>query len=209
VERATNRIEGVGTLMARYSQEHKDATRRRIIETAGRRFKQDGIDASGIATLMADAGLTNGAFYAHFDSKDDLVATVVGEELGRQAASFGELPRGRAGLEAFVRAYLSAQHRDNPDHGCPSAALLDEIGRCPATTKEAYTDGAQAILDEISARLTPEDPVSARGTALSLFTMLVGALQLARALSDTKLSDAVLAEATQNALTILAATSTS
>ena len=81
--------------MARYSQEHKDATRRRIIETAGRRLKRDGIDGSGIATLMADAGLTNGAFYAHFDSKDDLVATVVGEELGRQATAFGELPPGR------------------------------------------------------------------------------------------------------------------
>jgi AcrR family transcriptional regulator len=195
--------------MARYSQEHKDATRRRIIETAGRRFKQDGLDGSGIATLMADAGLTNGAFYAHFDSKDDLVATVVGEELGRQAAEFGELPPGRAGLEAFVHEYLSPQHRDNPDRGCPSAALLDEIGRCTAATKQAYTDGAQAILDEISARLAPEDPGSARGTALSLFTMLVGAMQLSRAMADKELSDAVLAEGIQSGLTILAATSTS
>ncbi len=67
--------------MARYDQEHKDATRRRIIEAAGRRLKRDGIDGSGIATLMADAGLTNGAFYAHFTSKDDLVASVVQEEL--------------------------------------------------------------------------------------------------------------------------------
>ena len=116
--------------MARYDKEHKEATRRRIIETAGRRFKQDGIDGSGIATLMGDAGLTNGAFYAHFDSKDDLVATVVGEELGRQAAAFGELPPGRAGLEEFVRWYLSRDHRDHRDTGCPSAALLDEIGRC-------------------------------------------------------------------------------
>ena len=57
--------------MARYSPEHKEATRRRMIETAGRRFKSDGIDGSGIATLVADAGLTNGAFYGHFTSKDD------------------------------------------------------------------------------------------------------------------------------------------
>ncbi len=195
--------------MARYSQEHKDATRQRIIETAGRRFKHDGIDGSGVATLMADAGLTNGAFYAHFDSKDDLVATVVGEELGRQAASLAELPPGRTGLVAFVHEYLSPQHRDKPGGGCPSAALLDEIGRCSAATKKAYTAGAQAILDEISARLTPEDPGSARGTALSLFTMLVGAIQLSRALADKTLSDAVLAEGIQSALTILAATSRS
>ena len=64
--------------MPRYDKEHKKATRRRIIETAGQRFKQDGFDGSGVATLMADAGLTNGAFYAHFDSKEDLFATVVG-----------------------------------------------------------------------------------------------------------------------------------
>ena len=61
----------------RYGKENKESTRRRIIESAGRRFKQDGIDGSGIATLMNDAGLTNGAFYAHFASNDDLVATAV------------------------------------------------------------------------------------------------------------------------------------
>src|SRR5690348_4751794 len=107
---------------------------------------------------MADAGLTNGAFYAHFDSKDDLVATVVGDQLSRQAADFGELPDGRAGLEAFVQEYLSPRHRDHPDTGCPSAALLDEIGRCAGATKKAYTSGAKAILSEICVRLAPEDP---------------------------------------------------
>src|SRR3954462_3576082 len=103
--------------VARYNQEHKEATRQRIIETAGCRFKKDGIDGSGIATLMADAGLTNGAFYAHFGSKDDLIATVVGHQLARKAADFGELPEGRAGLEAFVHEYLSTRHRDHPDTG--------------------------------------------------------------------------------------------
>ena len=66
--------------MARYGPEHKVATRRRMIETAGRRIKSDGIDGSGIATLVADAGLTNGAFYGHFASKDDLVAHVVAQD---------------------------------------------------------------------------------------------------------------------------------
>ena len=72
--------------MARYGPEHKEATRRRMIETAGRRFKSDGIDGSGIATLVADAGLTNGAFYGHFRSKDDLVASVVAQQLDDQVA---------------------------------------------------------------------------------------------------------------------------
>jgi TetR/AcrR family transcriptional regulator, transcriptional repressor for nem operon len=191
--------------VARYNKEHKEATRRRIIETAGRRFKQDGIDGSGIATLMSDAGLTNGAFYAHFDSKDDLVATVVGDELHRQATTFGELPEGRAGLEEFVRWYLSREHRQHRDTGCPSAALLDEIGRSDKETKRAYTKGAKSILAEICSRLAPEDPDSARGAALALYSMMVGTMQLARALSDRKLSDAVLEEGIRSANAMLSA----
>ena len=132
--------------MARYGKEHKQETRRRILDTAGRRFKTDGIDGSGVATLMADAGLTNGAFYAHFSSKEDLVANVVADQLSAQADRFSELPPGRAGLEAFLREYLSPQHRDDPGAGCPAAALLDEIGRCPTGAKDAYTDGARVIL---------------------------------------------------------------
>jgi len=185
--------------VARYDKVHKQATRQRIIETAGHRFKQDGIDGSGIATLMADAGLTNGAFYAHFSSKDDLVAHVVADQLDTQAESFRALPAGRAGLEGFLREYLSPQHRDNPADGCPSAALLDEIARCPAGTKHAYTDGAQAILDEIAARLAPEDPQSARAKALGLYTIAVGTLQVSRVVSDPKVADEVLEQGIQNA----------
>src|SRR3954453_13908348 len=107
----------------RYSKEHKQATRQRIIETAGRRIKRDGIDGSGVATLMADAGLTNGAFYAHFASKDDLVPSVVADQPRAQCESFARLAPGRAGIEQLVRAYLSADHRDNHEDGCPSAAL--------------------------------------------------------------------------------------
>jgi TetR/AcrR family transcriptional regulator, transcriptional repressor for nem operon len=185
--------------VARYDKVHKQATRQRIIETAGHRFKQDGIDGSGVATLMADAGLTNGAFYAHFSSKDDLVAHVVADQLDTQAESFRALPPGRAGLEGFLREYLSPQHRDNPADGCPSAALLDEIARCPAGTKHAYTDGAQAILDEIAARLAPEDPQSARAKALGLYTIAVGTLQVSRVVSDPKVSDEILEQGIQNA----------
>src|SRR5213078_2166707 len=96
----------------RYAKDHKKATRQRIVEAAGRRFKQDGIDGAGVATVMSDAGLTNGAFYAHFTSKEDLVANVLADQLRTQRQSFDAQPSDRAGLEVFVRAYLSPQHRD-------------------------------------------------------------------------------------------------
>jgi TetR/AcrR family transcriptional regulator, transcriptional repressor for nem operon len=190
--------------VVRYGKEHKQETRQRIMQTAGRRFKRDGIDGSGIAALMADAGLTNGAFYAHFASKSDLVATTIADQLGEQRASFSELAPGRAGVEQYVRKYLSIQHRDNPDNGCPSAALLDEIGRCTEATKRAYTDGVLAVIDDVAARLAPDDPQSARMKTLSIFAMMVGTLQLSRALADRQLADQVLEQGHQNVLALLA-----
>ncbi|WP_298572082.1 TetR/AcrR family transcriptional regulator [Streptomyces luteogriseus] len=190
--------------MVRYSKEHKQVTRQRIIETAGRRFKRDGIDGSGISTLMADAGLTNGAFYAHFESKDDLVATAVADQLRTLNANVvAQAAPGIAGLEQIVRQYLSPQHRDNPDEGCPSAALLDEIGRCGDATKQAYTDGVLAVMDGIAERLAPADPSSVRTKTLSVYAMMVGTLQLSRALADRQLSDELLEEGINNALTAL------
>jgi TetR/AcrR family transcriptional regulator, transcriptional repressor for nem operon len=190
--------------VVRYGKEHKQATRRRIIETAGRRLKRDGIDGSGVATLMADAGLTNGAFYAHFTSKDDLVAAAVAHQLREQLASLSERAPGRAGVEQYVREYLSVQHRDNPGDGCPSAALLDEIGRCTDASKRAYTDGLLAVIDDVAARLAPGDPPSARVKTLSIFALMTGTLQLSRALADRQLADEVLEQGLQNALTLLA-----
>jgi len=189
--------------VVRYGKQHKQATRQRILQTAGRRLKRDGIDGSGIATLMADAGLTNGAFYAHFASKQELVATAVADQLRNQRESLGTLAPGRAGVEQYVREYLSVQHRDNPDDGCPSAALLDEIGRCTQATKRAYTDGLLAMVDDIAARLAPDDPPSARAKTLSVFALMVGTLQLSRALADRQLADAVLEQGIHNALALL------
>jgi AcrR family transcriptional regulator len=189
--------------MARYGKAHKEATRQRIIDTAGRRLKRDGIDGSGIATLMNDAGLTNGAFYAHFASKDDLVATAVAEQLRQQRANYGAYLPGRAGLEQFVREYLSNEHRDSPEDGCPSAALLDEIGRSSDATKEAFTDGLLISIDNMAAQLSPDDPQSARVKALTVFGMMVGTMQLSRALADRRLADAILEQGVQNVLALL------
>src|SRR3954453_22356023 len=151
----------------RYPKDQKQATRQRILEAAGRRFKQDGIDGAGVAAVMSDAGLTNGAFYAHFKSKEDLVANVLAEQLRVQRESFRAAPSDRAGLESLLRAYLSPEHRAPSAHGCPSppsppperparraagcpsAALLDEIARRPAGTKHVFTDELLATADDI------------------------------------------------------------
>jgi TetR/AcrR family transcriptional regulator, transcriptional repressor for nem operon len=187
----------------RYSKDHKQATRRRIVEAAGRRFKQDGIDGAGVATVMSDAGLTNGAFYHHFTSKEDLVANVLADQLRAQRQSFQAQPEDRSGLAAIIRSYLSPQHRDQSADGCPSAALLDEIDRRPTATRQVFTDELLGIADDIAARLDPSDPEATRTDALALFGLMIGTLQIARALTDRALSDQLLSRGVETALKLL------
>jgi TetR/AcrR family transcriptional repressor of nem operon len=190
-------------VMARYHPEHKEATRRRMIDASARRFKRDGFDGSGISTLVADAGLTNGAFYGHFSSKDDLIATVVGEQISAQVAIVEALPPGRESVEAFVREYLSPSHRDDPGNGCPSAALLDEIARQDRATRNAYTSGAKAMIAAISRLLEADNDERTQDRAIGLYTLLVSSLQLARAVTDPELSDRILTSAYRNATKLI------
>jgi TetR/AcrR family transcriptional regulator, transcriptional repressor for nem operon len=187
----------------RYGKGHKQATRQRILEAAGRRFKQDGIDGAGVAAVMSDAGLTNGAFYAHFASKEDLVANVLADQLRAQRQNFDSQPPAREGLEAFIRAYLSPEHRDQRADGCPSAALLDEIARRPAATRQVFTDELLSTADDVAARLDRTDAEAARTDALTILGFMIGALQLARALADRDLSDQILARSREAALKLL------
>jgi TetR/AcrR family transcriptional repressor of nem operon len=187
----------------RYNKDHKQATRQRILQAAGRRFKQDGIDGAGVASVMSDADLTNGAFYAHFASKEDLVANVLADQLRAQRQSVDAQPPDRGGLEAFIRSYLSPQHRDQYADGCPSAALLDEIARRPAATKQVFTDELMGIIDDIASRLDPTHAEAARTDALTLFGLMLGTLQLARALTDRDLSDQLLARGLETAIKLL------
>jgi TetR/AcrR family transcriptional regulator, transcriptional repressor for nem operon len=187
----------------RYSKGHKQATRQRILEAAARRFKRDGIDGAGVATVMSDAGLTNGAFYAHFSSKEDLVANVLADQLRAQRESFRAEPSDREGLEAFIRTYLSPEHRDEFADGCPSAALLDEVARRPADTRDVFTAEVMGVVDDIARRLDPADLESGRAGAFTLFGLMVGTLQLARALTDRELSDRVLERGVETALKLI------
>ncbi|MDV7242027.1 MULTISPECIES: TetR/AcrR family transcriptional regulator [Rhodococcus] len=179
--------------MARYDEAHKAQTRRRILDTAGRRLKRSGIDGSGVSALMSDAGLTNGAFYAHFGSKDQLVAVTVADQLTAQEETLRSLLSDDGSLQSFVEDYLSCDHRDHPDQGCPSAALLDEIARASTEIRSAYTEGIVRIIELVANRTGCDESSSARSTAIGVIAVLVGTMQLARAVTDEQLSAEILA----------------
>ena len=189
----------------RYANGRKESTRQAIIEAAGRRLKLDGVDGSGVTTLMNDAGLTNGAFYAHFSSKDELIASAIADQLAQQRATLRSVADDRDGVEAFVRRYLSAEHRDDRSNGCPSAALLNEVARCSDTVRAAYSSGVTAIIDDIAVVLDPDNRAPADGRTWNLIVSLIGTLQMARAIVDPYLSDAILQYGIDHAISLLGA----
>lgn len=174
----------------RYEKGRKDASRVRIMEVAADRFRSDGIAASGLAAIMGDAGLTNGAFYPHFHSKAELVRESVVAAMELQAHQLAEA-LASGGVEMAIEAYLSAEHRDSPRKGCASAALLPELARQPPETREVYTDRLLSLVRQLSAALPQAKDRD--GVALGVFATLIGSLQLARAVEGTELSDRLLA----------------
>src|ERR1700748_1279503 len=136
----------------RYDKGHKDATRAHIIDVASAQFREGGVAAVGIAGMMAGAGLTNGAFYNHFESKEDLVEAVLVNALGGCKIGLrANLEAGKS-LEATIRDYLSARHRDDSGGGCPTAALVAEIARHPKTTRDAFTEKLSEVIALIAAK---------------------------------------------------------
>ncbi|OBQ73344.1 TetR/AcrR family transcriptional regulator [Mesorhizobium erdmanii] len=185
----------------RYDKGRKDASRSRIMEVAAQRFRSDGIAASGLASIMSDAGMTNGAFYPHFQSKADLVRESIASALETQSRQLQEA-LAAGGLELAMAMYLSSEHRDHPETGCASAALLPEIARQPAETRHLYTEGLMKLVRQLAEDMPPHtrDP---EGVALGIFAALIGALQLARALEGTELSDRILAAGADAARTLI------
>ncbi|MDX8527394.1 TetR/AcrR family transcriptional regulator [Mesorhizobium sp. MSK_1335] len=175
----------------RYERGRKDASRSRIVEVAADHFRGDGIAATGLAGIMSDAGLTNGAFYPHFQSKAALVRECVAAALEGQSGQIAEA-LASGGLAMAIDAYLSRAHRDNPEKGCASAALLPEIAREPSETRKVYTEHLMTLVRQVSAAL-PQQTRNPEGIALGVFATLVGALQLARAVDGTEFSDRILA----------------
>ncbi len=175
----------------RYEKGRKDASRHRIIKVAGERFRSDGIAATGLASIMSEAGLTNGAFYPHFQSKAELVGECVAAVLEDQTKQLHEI-LASGGLDPAISSYLSADHRDNPAKGCTLAALLPELARQPSEIRSLFADRLLDVSRQISAALPPD--IRDRETlAIALQATLIGTLQLARAVRGTALSDRILA----------------
>jgi TetR/AcrR family transcriptional repressor of nem operon len=185
----------------RYDKGHKDATRRRIIDVASRQFRQQGVAAVGLAGIMTDAGLTNGAFYAHFASKEDLLREVLCN-VRKRNEMWQAAPESGAGLASTIRDYLSSGHRDNPGRGCPTSALVAEIARHPKAARDAFTDKLARIIELIAARLDSGTPRERRRKAVALYGLMVGTLQLARAVNDKQLSEEILQSGAEQALAL-------
>ena len=175
----------------RYDKGHKEASRRRIMEVAAERFRSDGIAASGLARIMSDAGLTNGAFYPHFKSKAELVRESVASAMEDQARQMHELTA-YGGVEAAIAAYLSSEHRDAPATGCTLSALLPELARESAETRTVWAERFMATVRQLASALPPQtrDP---EGVALGVYATLIGTLQLSRAVQGGEISDRILA----------------
>ena len=201
--------------MPRITQQQKQANRQRILSSASEGFKRHGVDGIGIQELMKSAGMTNGGFYNHFASKDDLVLEVYRSGFAGSLAALAAIrdahPRSaRAALAQMVDTYVSAEHRDHPETGCPSAALPVDAGRHGSAPQAEYRRGLDGYLGAITEMLleravaagTQLTEAAARQEAVALFSLMVGALVLSRAVADADpaLSDEVLA-ATRELLT--------
>jgi TetR/AcrR family transcriptional repressor of nem operon len=179
----------------RVTREKAVAHRERILEVAGTLFRQHGFDGTGVDDIMKGAGLTHGGFYGHFDSKDDLTAETTSRVLGDQGWIRGRTGAGAPSLEDLVQRYLSRGHRDDAAHGCLIAALGSEVARQPRSVRRAFTEGLRLRVETLH-RLLPGRSEANREQALATMAGLVGALMLARAVDDPKLSDEILAAAT-------------
>ena len=188
--------------MARYDKGHRDTTRRHIIDVASSQFRESGIAAVGLAGIMAEAGLTNGAFYTHFASKEDLVRAVLLDALERREQRHRDNLENGVALETVIRDYLSPKHRDRAATGCPTAALVSEIARHPKATREAFTGKMSDILALMAAQMPEGTPAERRRRAIAAYATMVGALQLSRAVSDRQLSEEILENAVEAALAL-------
>jgi AcrR family transcriptional regulator len=186
----------------RYEKGHKDATRQHIVDVASRQFRGNGVAAVGLAGIMSDAGLTNGAFYNHFDSKEELVQAVLLSALDRREERLRTVASDNAGLETMIRDYLSPRHRDRAGDGCPTAALVAEVARHPRATRDAFTAKVSTFIELIATQIRAGSAAERRSNAVAIYGMMVGALQLARAVNDRKLSDEILEGGVTAALTL-------
>jgi TetR/AcrR family transcriptional repressor of nem operon len=181
----------------RYSDTHKEGTRKKVLKAAAAAVRAKGPDGVGVAEIMAEAGLTHGGFYAHFPNKEALVAAAITEAFGQSSRRFERMTADLApseALAAFVDTYVTREHRDHPERGCPIAALSTELPRQGPAVREAYERGVQGLIGRI-ARWLPDER---RGQAASIVAEMAGTVVLSRAISDADAAERLLADARRN-----------
>ncbi|WP_323144327.1 TetR/AcrR family transcriptional regulator [Massilia phyllosphaerae] len=171
----------------RYTEQHKEETRERILDEAAQRMRRDGICGTGLAPLMQGVGLTHGAFYAHFPTKQALVEAALDTAV-EQTLERWPTPEDTAQLRAFIDQYLSPQHRDDPGHGCPLSSLAAELGL--RDTPSANTD---VLVARYARRLDACTLEAGPQQGLVALAAMVGALTLARSVMDQPTSQRILA----------------
>jgi len=170
----------------------KEVTHLRIVETAARAIRRSGYDGTGVADIMKEAGLTHGGFYAHFPSRDAMLAEAAdkaGEETMAIAEQIFAKVAGEPAINALMNAYLSNEHVANIESGCSLAALGSEMPRQVPEVKKASTRRMKEMISLIESRLP--DSSNSHETALVMVSTMVGSLLLARAVDDAELSVAL------------------
>ena len=177
-----------------HSKAQKTKTHKRIISIASKRFREKGLARVGIAELMKEAGLTVGGFYKHFDSRDDLVAEAVSSAFGgwKRRVDAAKAGGPSVSLAKLIDDYLDEAHRDNPGTGCAFSALAPEIARSDKQTRALTSEQVRSDIQLIAGLLPGKDKSRARSRAILTFSALVGAMSLARAVSDEGLSREIL-----------------
>jgi TetR/AcrR family transcriptional repressor of nem operon len=180
----------------RYSADHKDRVREKIVQAASRRFRRRGSEVA-IADLMRDLKLTHGGFYRHFKGKEELfneaLLASAAQNRSRMAAAAAAAP-GRE-LEAIITRYLSLLHCENSGEGCPIAALTTEIARHPRSTRAVFDRMLRGLAAEYARFMPGATAAERENTAMVLFAGMAGALNLARTTTDEGLRRAILDQA--------------
>ena len=176
-----------------YSQDQKIKTHQRIVRTASKRIREKGLEGVAIGDLMKEAGLTVGGFYKHFDSRDDLVLEALRAATGPWEKQFLAAEAGGPPVtyESLIDAYLNETHRDHPGNGCPMSALACDVARGGKQIRSLLTEWVKSSV-ELIANLLPQDDSASRSKAILTVSALIGAVELARAVSDQALSDEIL-----------------
>jgi TetR/AcrR family transcriptional repressor of nem operon len=168
--------------------------RERILDTAARLFRERGFDGIGVAEVMQSAGLTHGGFYGHFASKEDLMVQACARAIEDSQAAFRQVSEhgGDKPLKALASAYLSAPHCDNPGDGCVLAALGSEAARRDSPLRSIFTKAVRGMADMLAEFVPGKTQRAKRQGALAIYASLVGAMVLARAVDDPRLSKEIL-----------------